>query len=74
MCRHVLCTLSAVAHLTSLSLAGQPPIELEVVEVKKIWDKAPHNAFTDLTRFKDQWYLAFREAASHGVAVMATSA
>jgi hypothetical protein len=65
--RVVSCTLIVVAGLTSLSLAGQPPIKLELVEVKKVWDKAPHNAFTDRTRFKDQWYMAFREAASHGV-------
>ncbi len=34
-------------------------------EVKKIWDQAPHNAFTDLTRWKDQFYCAFREGRGH---------
>ncbi|MBN1908235.1 MAG: exo-alpha-sialidase [Pirellulales bacterium] len=43
-------------------------VELELVGVKKVWDKAPHNAFTDLVRFQGKWYLAFREAKSHGVA------
>lgn len=38
---------------------------LEVVEVKKIWDAAPHNAFTGLTKFKDEWFITFREGSSH---------
>jgi hypothetical protein len=37
----------------------------ELVSVAKIWDKAPHNAFTDLIRFHDQWFCAFRESQSH---------
>ena len=52
-------------------LAIVPPIqavELELVGVDKIWDKAPHNAFTDMVRFQNRWYVAFREAKSHGVA------
>jgi hypothetical protein len=31
----------------------------------KIWDKAPHNAFTDLVRFKSHFYCAFREGKEH---------
>lgn len=38
---------------------------MEFLEVTKIWDKAPHNAFTDLIRFDDFWYCAFRESDSH---------
>ena len=38
---------------------------LKIIEVKRIWDKAPHNAFTDLVRFNDQWFCAFREGRSH---------
>lgn len=30
-----------------------------------IWDSAPHNAFTDLCRFKNYWYCVFREGVSH---------
>ena len=33
--------------------------------VKKIWDKAPHNAFTDLIRFEGKFYCTFREANFH---------
>jgi len=39
--------------------------ELELVEVHKIWDKAPHNAFTDLIRYHDQWICVFREGQKH---------
>ena len=32
---------------------------------KKIWDRAPHNAFTDLVRFQDRWFCVFREGQNH---------
>ncbi|MEX2640006.1 MAG: hypothetical protein WD266_04945, partial [Balneolales bacterium] len=37
----------------------------EIIEVKRIWDNAPHNAFTDLIRFRGQWFCAFREGLDH---------
>ena len=37
----------------------------QLVEVRKIWDAAPHNAFTDLVRFKDRWFCVFREGRNH---------
>ncbi len=57
---------------TSLSFADVP-VTVEVVEVNKIWDKAPHNAFTDLVRWRnpasrgpdDRFYCAFREGRGH---------
>ncbi|HSW45082.1 MAG TPA: sialidase family protein [Phycisphaerae bacterium] len=33
--------------------------------MRKIWDKAPHNAFTDLVRFQDRFFCTFRESDSH---------
>jgi hypothetical protein len=36
-----------------------------LVGVNKIWDQAPHNAFTDLLRWNDQFYCAFREGRGH---------
>jgi len=48
----------------SYSLAAVP-VTVEVVEVSKIWDKAPHNAFTDLARWHDAFYCAFREGRGH---------
>lgn len=38
---------------------------IKLFDVRKIWDRAPHNAFTDLIRFKNRWYCAFREGAGH---------
>lgn len=38
---------------------------MRTLEVRKIWDKALHNAFTDLIRFNNRWYCAFREGQSH---------
>ena len=35
------------------------------MDVRMIWNKAPHNAFTDLVRFGNRWYCAFREGRSH---------
>jgi hypothetical protein len=43
---------------------GQPP-GLRVVRVEKVWDAAPHNAFTDLARWKGRFYCSFREATAH---------
>jgi hypothetical protein len=41
------------------------PASLKLLSVKKIWDGANHNAFTDLTRFNGQWFCTFREAQGH---------
>jgi hypothetical protein len=35
------------------------------IEVQKIWNEAPHSAFTDITRFKGKFYCTFREAPGH---------
>lgn len=40
--------------------------DLELLSVEKIWDAAPHNAFTDLVRFDGKWVCGFREAPAHG--------
>ena len=40
-------------------------LKARLVEHRKIWDQAPHNAFTDLIRFKGKWFCAFREGAGH---------
>jgi hypothetical protein len=35
------------------------------VTVKKIWDKAPHSAFTDLIHYNGNFYCVFREGVNH---------
>jgi hypothetical protein len=37
----------------------------ELVSLRRIWGRAPHNAFTDLIRFKNRWYCALRESRTH---------
>jgi hypothetical protein len=41
------------------------PQKATIVEVRKVWDQAPHNAFTDLVRFQDRWLCVFREGQGH---------
>lgn len=36
-----------------------------LVSVKRIWDQAPHNAFTDLLFHDGRWYCVFREGSRH---------
>ena len=45
--------------------AAPQPEAAELVSVRKIWDAAPHNAFTDLIRWKGAWYCVFREGQAH---------
>jgi hypothetical protein len=37
----------------------------ELIGVRKIWDQAPHNAFTDLIRHDGWFYCVFREGSRH---------
>jgi hypothetical protein len=55
----------AVFALAPFAQAAEEPAKAELVEVRKIWDRAPHNAFTDLIRFGDQWFCVFREGKAH---------
>jgi len=57
-------TFLFIGSLTCAAAAADPGAP-ELVSVERIWDKAPHNAFTDLIRFNDQWVCAFREAPEH---------
>jgi len=51
----------ACALLVSWPAAAEP----KIVSLHKIWDQGPHNAFTDLIRFRRSWYCAFREGEGH---------
>lgn len=57
-------SLSAADSKTSSddSSASSKPV---LVEARRIWDQAKHNAFTDLLRHKDRWYCVFREGSAH---------
>ncbi|MBI3857333.1 MAG: exo-alpha-sialidase, partial [Planctomycetes bacterium] len=51
--------------MLALLLAALLQDKPELVDARKIWDQAPHNAFTDLIRFKDRWLCVFREGKTH---------
>ncbi len=63
MLKNLLCGLLPILFLGPITRGG----EAELLDVVKVWDKSPHNAFTDLIRFHDAWYLAFREGPQHAV-------
>ena len=47
-----------------LAYAETPP-QLQLRDVQRIWNKAPHNAFTDLLFHEGRWYCVFREGSAH---------
>lgn len=46
-------------------LAAGLALPQQLVHEGKIWDAAPHNAFTDLALFQGRFYCVFREGAGH---------
>jgi hypothetical protein len=52
-----------LAPLLATLLLAAPPAEL--IDVTVIGGEAPHNAFTDLVRFRGRFYCAFREGQAH---------
>lgn len=52
----------AFIFLATAALRGQG---VEGMEITKIWDNAPHSAFTDLLFFKGHFYCSFREGSGH---------
>ena len=45
--------------------AGEGGDVPQLLEVRRIWDRGRHNAFTDLVRHEGQWYCVFREGSKH---------
>jgi hypothetical protein len=64
--RRVLCTLtvSIAAFGIPQAVAAQSR-PAEVLGVQKIWEAAPHNAFTDLIWHEGRFWCVFREGARH---------
>jgi hypothetical protein len=44
---------------------NQGSTRFELVAVRKIWEGAPHNAFTGLIRHRDRWLCVCREGSGH---------
>jgi hypothetical protein len=51
--------------LLAAAMSGAARADVRTAESTKIWDAAPHNAFTDLVRFNGKWFCVFREGAAH---------
>ena len=70
MCKHLI-PIAAIAISTAALIAhaqvsaADNTTGAELISVDRIWDKGPHNAFTDLARHRDRWYCAFREGLKH---------
>lgn len=60
----ILFTLLLLASASSLMAA--PKMEFtDTIVSYKIWDEAPHSAFTDLIKFNNRYYCTFREGKQH---------
>lgn len=55
----------ALVAAAATAVGQDAPARVELANVAKIWDRAPHCAFTDLVRWRDAWYCAFREGQGH---------
>ena len=42
-----------------------PASQPELLDVRRIWDSAAHNAFADLLYHEGRWYCVFREGSKH---------
>src|SRR4051812_174413 len=47
------------------SFGDAPQVCTNLLTVKRIWHSGAHNAFTDLTQYKGQWFCTFRESQAH---------
>ncbi len=55
----------AAAGASSASESAKQTGKPELLGVRKIWDRARHNAFTDLVRHEGEWLCVFREGKGH---------
>ncbi len=60
-----LCALLITACLLSVVQAQQTAAQKYLISVERIWDRAQHNAFTDLVEFNGKLYCTFREGSAH---------
>lgn len=66
MIRFSYCIAAFCLLLLPLILRGEDSKQKPVLlESRRIWNQAPHNAFTDLLRYEGRWYCVFREGKAH---------
>lgn len=56
---------SALGFFMVFTLLLQAQTKDQTTEIKKIWNRGGHNAFTDINFFKGKLYVVFREADAH---------
>ncbi|MCG8306861.1 MAG: hypothetical protein MI975_05665 [Cytophagales bacterium] len=61
----ILLRLFALGSFTIASILTQAQKKEEITEIKRIWDRGKHNAFTDIIFFKQNLYVVFREGDGH---------
>lgn len=58
--------LTTLVLLASLPVRGQQTAaQQSLLAIERIWDRAPHSAFTDLVDFEGRLYCTFREGTGH---------
>jgi len=57
--------LLMLAGIIAAVAAADTAPKAELIEVRRIWDQAPHSAFTDLIRYRGKWLCTFREGTGH---------
>ena len=57
--------LFIIFYSSNNSFSQRTPEQEKIISVERIWDRAGHNAFTDLVYFNNIFYCVFREAATH---------
>ncbi len=63
--KKTLLRIVAVLSVVNIWANASAETPVQVVDSRRIWDAAPHNAFTDLVRFQDRWFCVFREGEGH---------
>ena len=54
----------AAATMIPATVVGET-VTAKLESIERIWDQAPHNAFTDLIQWRDHYVCAFREGRGH---------
>ena len=57
--------LTLLLFTIGMAIRVNAEVNAKIVSARKIWDAAPHNAFTDLVRFQGKFFCAFREGQGH---------
>ena len=57
--------LVAMLAVSATALAQETAPQKYLISVERIWDRAPHSAFTDLIEFNGKLFCTFREGTGH---------